>query len=60
MRGAVICGQRDVRFKERAMPITAMTHIAMVETTRRQTADWVEKVSDEQYQVILSGEIRRS
>ena len=29
MRGAVICGQRDVRFKERAMPITAMTHIAI-------------------------------
>ncbi len=31
MRGAVLYGQRDVRFEERAVPTMAMTHIAIQE-----------------------------
>jgi quercetin dioxygenase-like cupin family protein len=30
---------------------TAMTHIAIVETRHGKSADWMEKVSDEQYQI---------
>ena len=33
-----------------AAPTTAMTHIALVEMLNGQTTDWMEKVSDEQYQ----------
>ena len=47
MRGAVLYGQRDVRFKERAVPITAMTHIAIQEQLDGKAVDWMEKVSDE-------------
>jgi quercetin dioxygenase-like cupin family protein len=32
-----------------AAPTTAMTHIAIVEQLDGKTADWMEKVSDEQY-----------
>jgi quercetin dioxygenase-like cupin family protein len=31
-------------------PTSAMTHIAIVEQLDGKTADWMEKVSDEQYQ----------
>src|SRR5207302_4677182 len=34
-----------------AAPTTAMTHIAIVEVLDGKSADWMEKVSDEQYQV---------
>jgi quercetin dioxygenase-like cupin family protein len=33
-----------------AGPTTAMTHIAIVETLDGKAVDWLEKVSDEQYQ----------
>jgi quercetin dioxygenase-like cupin family protein len=33
-----------------AAPTTAMTHIAIAETLDSKSADWMEKVSDEQYQ----------
>ncbi len=33
-----------------ASPTTAMTHIAIQEQSDGKTADWMEKVSDEQYQ----------
>jgi quercetin dioxygenase-like cupin family protein len=33
-----------------ATPTTAMTHIAIVEQLEGKSADWMEKVSDEQYQ----------
>jgi quercetin dioxygenase-like cupin family protein len=33
-----------------AAPTTAMTHIAIQERLDSKTADWMEKVSDEQYQ----------
>ena len=36
-----------------AAPATAMTHIALVEMLNGQTTDWMEKVSDEQYQQSL-------
>jgi quercetin dioxygenase-like cupin family protein len=32
-----------------AAPTTAMTHISIVEQVEGQSADWMEKVSDEQY-----------
>ena len=32
-----------------AAPTTAVTHIAIQETLNGQTADWMEKVTDEQY-----------
>jgi quercetin dioxygenase-like cupin family protein len=34
-----------------AAPTTAMTHIAIQEQLEGKTVDWMEKVSDEQYQV---------
>ena len=39
-----------------ASPTTAMTHIAIVETLKDQSADWMEQVSDEQYQAELKPE----
>jgi quercetin dioxygenase-like cupin family protein len=33
-----------------ASPTTAMTHIAIQEQLDGKTVDWLEKVSDEQYQ----------
>ena len=35
---------------------TAMTHIAIVEQFDGKSADWMEKVSDEQYQIGVSAE----
>jgi quercetin dioxygenase-like cupin family protein len=46
-----------------ATSTTAMTHIAIVEKLDGKTADWMEKVSDEQYQagsgLSLTKEMRR-
>jgi quercetin dioxygenase-like cupin family protein len=39
-----------------ATATTAMTHIAIVEKLNGKAVDWMEKVSDEQYQAALSGE----
>src|SRR2546429_9720381 len=39
-----------------ASPTTAMTHIAIQEHLDGKTADWMEKVTDEQYQDCLSTE----
>ena len=39
-----------------ATPTTAMTHIAIQERLDGKTADWMEKVSDEQYQAGLRAE----
>jgi len=49
MRGAVLYGQRDVRFEERAVPTMAMTHIAIQEQLDGKTVDWMEQESSEQY-----------
>jgi quercetin dioxygenase-like cupin family protein len=38
--------------KHRATTTTAMTHIAIQEQLDGKTADWMEKVSDEQYQTV--------
>jgi len=35
-----------------ATPTTSMTHIAIVEQLDGKTVDWMEKVSDEQYQAV--------
>ncbi len=45
MRGAVLYGQRDVRFEERAVPTMAMTHIAIQEQLDGKTVDWMEQES---------------
>jgi quercetin dioxygenase-like cupin family protein len=39
-----------------ATPTTAMTHISVVEQAEGQSADWMEQVSDEQFQAGSSGE----
>ena len=39
-----------------AAPTTAVTHIAIQEQLDGRTADWMEKVSDEQYQAALQAE----
>src|SRR5258706_5959155 len=39
-----------------AAPTTAMTHISIVEQADGKSADWMEKVSDEQYQAGLKTE----
>lgn len=39
-----------------ATATTAMTHIAIVEQLDGKTADWMEEVSDEQYQAGLRAE----
>jgi len=39
-----------------AAPTTAMTHISIVEQDNGKAADWMEHVSDEQYQAASSGE----
>ena len=38
-----------------AAPTTAMTHIAIQEQLDGKTADWMERVTDEQYQAELRG-----
>ncbi len=38
-----------------ASPTTAMTHLSLVEYLNRISADWMEKVSDEQYQGTVEG-----
>jgi len=39
-----------------AMATTAMTHIAIVESLDGKTVDWLERVSDEQYQAGMKAE----
>ena len=40
MKGTIRHGPRDVRLKERAVPMTAVTHIAIQE---QRDVDWMEK-----------------
>ncbi len=47
VRGTVLYGPRDVRFEERAVPTTAMLHMAIQELLDGKAVDWMEKVSDE-------------
>jgi hypothetical protein len=39
-----------------ATAATAMSHIAIVEKLNGKAVDWMEQVSDEQYQAVLSSE----
>ena len=48
--GDVIWFQPGEKHWHGAAPTTAMTHIAIQERLNGKTADWMEKVSDEQYQ----------
>jgi quercetin dioxygenase-like cupin family protein len=47
--GDVIWTPPDERHWHGATPTTAMTHIAIQEQLNGTTANWMEKVSDEQY-----------
>jgi quercetin dioxygenase-like cupin family protein len=47
--GDVVWIAPDEKHWHGATPTTAMTHIAIVEQLEGQRADWMEKVSDEQY-----------
>jgi quercetin dioxygenase-like cupin family protein len=48
--GDVVCIPPGEKHWHGAAPTTAMTHIAIQEHLAGQAADWMEKVSDEQYQ----------
>jgi quercetin dioxygenase-like cupin family protein len=48
--GDVVWFERGEKHWHGAAPLTAMTHVAIVEVLDGKSADWMEKVSDEQYQ----------
>jgi quercetin dioxygenase-like cupin family protein len=48
-QGDVVWIPADLKHWHGATPITAMTHIAIQEQLNGKVADWMEKVSDEQY-----------
>lgn len=48
--GDVVWFQPDEKHWHGAGPMTAMTHISIVEWDNNKSADWMEHVSDEQYQ----------
>jgi quercetin dioxygenase-like cupin family protein len=48
--GDVVWSPPDEKHWHGATPITAMTHISIVEQLDGKSAEWMEKVSDEQYQ----------
>src|SRR5207247_10389851 len=50
--GDVIWFERGEKHWHGATAATAMTHIAIQEQLDGKTADWMEKVSDEQYQAL--------
>lgn len=47
--GDVVCIAPGEKHWHGATPTTALTHIAIQEALEGQTAEWMEKVSDEQY-----------
>ncbi len=47
--GDIIWTPPGVKHWHGATPVTAMTHIAISEALHGKTVDWMEKVSDEQY-----------
>ena len=48
--GDVVCIAPNEKHWQGATPTTAMTHIAIQEQLDGKAVDWLEKVSDEQYQ----------
>ena len=48
--GDVICFPPGEKHWHGAAPTTAMTHLSIVEWLDGKSADWMEKVSDEEYQ----------
>jgi quercetin dioxygenase-like cupin family protein len=48
--GDVVIIAPDEKHWHGAAPATAMTHIAIQETLDGRNVDWLEKVTDEQYQ----------
>ena len=54
--GDVIWTQGGEKHWHGATAITAMTHLSIVEQLESKSANWMEKVSDEQYQAGLKAE----
>jgi quercetin dioxygenase-like cupin family protein len=54
--GDVVWFAPDEKHWHGAAPTSAMTHIAIQEALDGKVVEWLEKVSDEQYQASLSGE----
>ncbi len=54
--GDVVWFPPGVKHWHGASPTTAMTHIAIAEQLDGKTSDWLEKVSDEQYQPASDGQ----
>ena len=54
--GDVVWSQPGEKHWHGAAPTTAMTHISIVEQAEGKAADWMEHVSDEQYQAGSSAE----
>ena len=50
--GDVVCILPGEKHWHGATPITSMTHIAIQEALEGKAVDWLEKVSDEQYQAV--------
>ena len=48
--GDIVCFAPGEKHWHGATPITAMTHIAIAESQGGKAVDWLEKVSDDQYQ----------
>ena len=53
--GDVVCIPPGEKHWHGAAPTTAMTHIAIQEQLNGKSVDWMEKVSEEQYQGRLGG-----
>jgi len=54
-QGDVICFPPGEKHWHGAAPATAMTHIAIQEYLDGKPVDWMERVSDEQYQAGIAG-----
>jgi quercetin dioxygenase-like cupin family protein len=54
--GDVVWTPPDEKHWHGATPTTAMTHISIVEQANGKSADWMEHVSDKQYQAGSSAE----
>ena len=53
--GDVVMVNPEEKHWHGASPTTAMTHIAIQESLNGKNVDWLEKVTDEQYEAWLSG-----
>jgi quercetin dioxygenase-like cupin family protein len=50
--GDVVWSPPDMKHWRGTSPTTAMTHIALVEVVEGKSAEWMDKVSDDEYPAI--------